>query len=88
MINHLGKLEHLAWMIQMKLNTSLENAKARTPDDRFEKGYTAGQIATAEFAVNDAVELLELVEQIKAEHLKGFMKEDVDLSGMAVDEYA
>ncbi|MBU8770287.1 hypothetical protein [Cytobacillus oceanisediminis] len=101
MLKHLAKLEHHAWMTQMKANSHVERSEKAEFEafkkggcSDFEKGYSNGERIAAKDILESANKLMDLINQIKAEYEKEvYMKEDVDLSGsehigQRIDKYA
>jgi hypothetical protein len=86
----LSKLEYLAWSILMTTEVTLQEAE-KEEIEPFLKGYRAAQKHTAENIIKYAKQFDEHVKELKENKYKGYLTEDVDLSGnlgQEVDEYA
>ncbi len=86
------KLAYLAWRLEMKLNTHREVA-TKKDEDKTSTIYKRGAMHVVDDTHDLAKEILELANKIKSEQFKGYLIEDVDLSGsenigQRIDKYA
>lgn len=86
------KLAYLAWKLEMKLDTHKEVAQKEDPDT-FLTTYRKGAMVVINDTHELAKEILALANKMKHEQYKGYLIEDVDLTGseqigQRIDKYA